>query len=392
MNILETLIKYKDEFLESLKLNVKKEGHQLEEVVEKTELPGEYARRFTLHPIDDPGQVLAREEELTTLQKAYDNWKITKNCLLIVGESGSGMTSLMNANLKLYEDVKVIENKDNIHSSSKLMDIFKDIFQLEEVNSIKDIPEKLDKEVQRVIIFENIERLFLRKVHGFHLLEDFLLLMHATKDFIYWIVTINKFSLYYLDQTYGFSPNFLSIIKLPPFPIDYLKEVILQRNSGYEILYLKPENPSTLLSQRLKQAEKDKKQSILEEAFFTKLYSFSDGNISRSILFWKNSVIRISEKRVYVKAYEPKPIGDLSLDDLFILEAILQHTSLSSKELQQVLRHSSKGSVLSLATLMEKSLIHPKSFNDGHTEYQINLLQLKSLKNLLHSRLNRNIN
>ena len=74
-------------------------------------------------------------------------------------------------------------------------------------------------------------------------------------------------------------------------------------------------------------------------------------------MFWRNSIARVDEKRVYVKIYEPKSIGNLSLDELFILEAIMQHRSLSPNELRMVLRNSSKSSKLSLEYLMEKGFV-----------------------------------
>jgi len=400
-DILEFLNKTKDASIEAASksfgtlkkltgLEQEEEGHSMEDVVEKAEIPEAYSRRFTLHPIEDPAQVLSRDDQLILLQKAYENWKITNNSLLLVAESGAGMSSLLNASLSLYPEAKIIANNFNIPSTKKLMQLFKTSFKFDDITNLTEIADKLDDEPQ-VVIFENIERLFLRKVGGFNVLEDFLLLMHATKHKIYWIVTVNKYSLYYLDQTYNLSPNFLSIIHLPAFKMEYIKEVIMQRNKGYEIIYTKPKVPSRILLQRIKNSEKDKKQSILEEYFYSSMYQFSDGNISRSILFWKNSIIRVSGKRVYVCAYEPKPITDLSLDDLFILEAIFQHSSLSPEELRLVLRHSSKGSLISLANLMEKKLIYPKKYEEGQTEYQINLLQLKTLKNLLRDKLNRNI-
>ena len=105
-----------------------------------------------------------------------------------------------------------------------------------------------------------------------------------------------------------------------------------------------------------------------------------------------NKILRVKEKKVYVRAFEPKLNVELSLHELMILEAIMQHTSLSVKELRMVLRNSSKGSRLSLEFLSEKNLLYPKRYKDsGELEYQINLLYLKELQSLFHSRLNRNL-
>jgi len=389
LDIEEKLSDLKEKILKRFNLVKEEEDSTLEEAVEKTEIPESYAQRFTLNPLDDPSQVLGREEELENLQKAYDNWKITRNPLLLVGEMGAGMTSLLNGSTKIYPHATILQNTVNINSSNRLLEVMKDAFGTPEAKKLTDISEMIDEE-EKVIVFENVERLFLRKVNGFNLLEDFMLLIHATKKKVYWVVTINSYSLYYLNQTQGFSGNFLSIIRMKAFKIEYIQEVIQQRNKGYELIFLKPDTVTTMLQRKLNGVEADKKQEILKESFFKKLYAYSDGNISRSILFWKNSIARVADKRVYVKTFEPKPLGGLSLDELFILEAIMQHRSLSSHELRMVLRNSSKSSKLALEYLMEKGLVHPQNYDIGDPEYQINLNHLKALKNQIHSRLNRN--
>ncbi|MEL6986746.1 MAG: hypothetical protein AAGK97_02860, partial [Bacteroidota bacterium] len=67
-----------------------------------------------------------------------------------------------------------------------------------------------------------------------------------------------------------------------------------------------------------------------------------------------------------------------------------QHSSLSSNELQQVLRNSKKIGQLTIEYLMERELLYPKKYRDGSVEYKINLFHLHTVLSLFHSRLNRN--
>lgn len=224
------------------------------------------------------------------------------------------------------------------------------------------------------------------------MLEDFLLLVHATKKDIFWVATINQYSYYYLNQVIGFGANFLSVIRLQPIKNELIENVILERNKGYDSVFLKPGTSYGTLNQQLKNSDAAAKQQLLREDFFNKLHTFAGGNISQAMLFWKQSVAYVREKRLYMKAYQPKPLIQLTLEELFVLEAILQHTSLCTDELYMILRNSNKGSKLILEKLMENDLLYIKRF-DGKSEpeYQINLLHLNAIKAQIHARLNRNI-
>lgn len=377
---------------EFLFLDEKKEQSVIEEVQERAEIPETYLQRFRLHPLQDANQLQGRDEELAMMQRAYENWKISRSPLLIVGEFGAGMTSLLNAGTHIYPHAKILENKSNISNVDELVTELKKGLNYPEARTLKDLNTLPKQDTEQVIVFENIERLFLRKIHGFNLLEDFLLLIHATKKDIFWVATINQYSYYYLNQVIGFGSNFLSIIRLNPIKKDLIEGVITERNKGYECVYLKPTTSSGTLTQQIKNSDTTNKQQLLKDDFFNKLHAFAGGNISQAMLFWKRSVAYVKEKRVYVKAYEPKPIGQLSLEELFVLEAILQHTSLSNQELYAILRNSNKGSKLILEKLMENNLLYAKYYEgEFEPEYQINLLHLNAVKAQIHARLNRNI-
>ncbi len=375
-----------------LDLKTEKPQSVVETVEERAEIPDSFLQRFSLHPLEEVSQLKGREEELQLMSRAYANWHISRSPLLLVGEFGAGMTSLLNASSKIYPHASIMENKVNIASEQDLVNALKNAMNQPEANALNDLKTLPDTEEKRVIIFENIERLFLRKVNGFNLLEDFLLLVHATKKHIFWIITINKYSFYYLNQVLDFGSNFLSVIRLQPVKQENIENIIMGRNAGYNLVFLKPPNLSAMLANNLKSAESENKQRILQSDFFSRLYNFSDGNISRAMLYWKRSLVRVQEKRVYVKAYEPKLVRNLTLEELFVLEAILQHTSLSNAELRTILRNSNKGSKLILEKLLENDLLYAKYYEGGTTpEYQVNLFYLKELKEQIHSRLNRNI-
>ena len=385
-------IQYSMSFLYKLfDIEEKKGNSVIEEAEEKIQLPEEYLERFTLYPLQNKDFLKNREQELKSLELAFDNWKIIKSPLLVVNDPGEGGTSLLHASTYIYPNAKILETNQAIDSYKKLIGILTNFLRIsEEFKNLKDLEKYINEsEENEVIILENIERLFIRRIKGFDLLEDFLLFLHATKNKIYWIISINKYSFYYLNRVKFFESHFPSIIHLEPIPKKQLKADILDRNQGYQIVYLKPNKISKKIEKQLKKASTEERQIILENLFFKKVFAFAKGNISKAILYARNSAYNVKSKTVFMKPIQIKAIEDLSLNELFILEAIFQHRSLSVKELNIVLRNSDRQSRLSIEKLLERELIRPTSIVNGKTEYRVNLMYLDILKDLLRERLNR---
>ncbi len=353
----------------------------------KTVLDPNYLARFDSFSLQNQDQLKGREESVQLLNKAYQSWKDTNNPLLMISEPGMGSSSLLHSSISLYPQATILEDTVNFYNRHQLISILKSTLQLDgDFENLEQMAKQVSQE--KVIIFENIERLFLRRVGGFNLLDDFILFVHATKHKIYWVLTINRYSYYYLDRVRDFSSNFGSVLFLKAVPQQLIQDILEERNQGYSILYL----PGRAKNLKLKEKTKEEKQEILQKEFNKKLLSFADGNISRALLFWRRSIIRTSGETIYVRPFEPKEMSDLSLNEVLILEAIMQHNSLSAKELKQVFRNSSKGSQLAIEKLLEKDAIIFKEYhNSSDKEYQINPLYTPSVKSLLKNRLNRNI-
>lgn len=365
----------------------------IEEAEDRLVLPEEYLERFTLYPLQSKTDLRGRDNELNNLERAYENWKIVKTPLLIVTNPGEGATSLLHASTSIYPNAKIFESHDAIDSYDKLLDQLKRMFRVNsEINSLNEFKQYIfNQEEDQVVIIENIERLFIRKINGFNLLEDFLLFLHATKKKIYWMISINKYSFYYLNSVKSFGTHFSSNIKLSPIENEELKADIIARNKGYDMVFLKPNTITKNLDKQLKNANSLGRQQLLGDLFFKRMFEFSKGNMSKAILFARNSAHKVKDKKVYIKPYTPKIIEDLSLNDLFMLEAIFQHRSLTLKEVNVVLRNSNRETQLTIEKLLERDLIIAINDVDTDLQYRINLMFLDELKNILRERLNRNI-
>jgi len=367
---------------------VDEEETVIEQVTDSTaDLDATYLERFDSHSLQNKDQLKGREESVELLKKAYQSWQEMNNPLLMISESGMGSSSLLHSSINIYPQAHILEDTINFYSKDQLILLLKKTLNLEgDFENLEQMARQITEE--KVVVFENIERLFIRKVGGFSLLDDFILFIHATKHKIYWILTINRYSYYYLDRVRDFSSNFSSIIFLKSVSNELLHNVLAERNQGYSIIYLPPKGKPI----KLKDKTKEEKQELIHKEFDKKLLNFAEGNISRALLFWRKSIIRTSGKTIYVRAFEPKGMSDLTLEEVLILEAIMQHSSLSTNELKEVFRNSSKGSRLAIEKLLEKdAIIYKEYHNSAEKEYQINPLYTPTVKSLLKNRLNRNI-
>jgi len=362
----------------------------LPEIDVQQELPEDYVERFTLAPVVEPEQLEGRDNELQLIEKAYRQWQLAGNALLLSGEMGAGVTSLLNAALPAFDNWVFLEDDARINTRKRLLQVLAGALKLEgEVSTLEAFVKAVPEEGAPVVFFEGVERLFLRVIGGFDLLNDFIYLINQTHRRIFWIVTVNSYSHYYLDRVLDLSSNFLYIIRLAPLPAEVLREVLLYRNEGYENIYLKPGELPRRLRRRLAEADAAGKQALLREYFFERLAAFARGNLSRAMLFWIRSAVHVKESRVYLKPFEHRDTFELSYEELFVLEAILQHGALSATDLAKVLDLPGRKGQVMLGKLLERNYIFPRDVGRHVQEYEIHMLYLAELKNSLRDNLNR---
>lgn len=356
-------------------------------------LPEEYLRRFVLSPVQEPAQVLGRggeDGELKEVEKALANWKQRGTPLLLSAEQGAGVTSLLNAALPLLPPPRsFLEDKERISSREELLRVLATALGVEGADSLEQLA-GAGFEEPRVVVFENVERLLLRRIGGYGLLRDFLHFINATKSRVFWIVTINDYSLYFLNRAMNLADSF-SARKAAHLPNDVIKEIILSRNDGYEMRFLRPEGVSPRHKRRLSKMDAAARQENLREHFFEQLLKFAGGNISRALLFWLTAAQGAKEGRVYLRPPHTGEPQEVSLEELLVLEAVFQHTSLSFDEVEGIFHHSSYNGRLLLDKLLSRGWLYPRELRSGLQEYQVNFWYLHELKALLKNKLNRHI-
>ncbi len=303
------------------------------------ELPALYQRMFSLDPVEDERFLVGRETEMTGLNRAFSLWQSGRSVsVLLVGARGSGKTSLLNcAASAAFTGVPVMRGKfcQRIRSSEQMCEFLREFFQFP---AGTDLVTALNRE-RRVAIIEELERTFLRCISGFDSLRGFLDLVATTSGSVLWILSMNQASFRYLDAVLGLGRNFSHCVNAMSVSQEQVVDAIMQRHtlSGLRLQFAPTPSGDPRLNrlQRFFGLERTSQQ-----LFFDALYRHSEGLFRAAFELWTGSIERIEGGVVHMlHPLEPRYSrleAELRPDDLFTLQAILQHASLTEGELAEV--------------------------------------------------------
>ncbi|MBN2488654.1 MAG: hypothetical protein JXA98_06465 [Methanosarcinaceae archaeon] len=219
-------------------------------------------------------------------------------------------------------------------------------------------PETLEK----IVLVDNCHLLYMRKIGGFDVLEDFL--RSITGPDHLFITTWNIYSWNYLDAAINIGNYFPVQIKLPPLNKGVLKELIMSRYKKDELMFvedaiskdtkvkfihfsripvtIKPLEKTieipfvdihfNLLRSRL--LPKKEEKITAEDIIFELISDISNGNPGIALVVWGKNLEYPVIKPSYIKKFS----GTIYLDynEAFILNIILSMESINSEELEEI--------------------------------------------------------
>ncbi|MEO8399434.1 MAG: hypothetical protein ABI550_06420, partial [Ignavibacteriaceae bacterium] len=132
-------------------------------------LPFVYQRLFKVEPLADERFFEGRVVEQAKLDLAYTNWlKGYFAPSVIVGEKGSGATSIINIFLRKKEfNLEIIRTvfQNSIFEEDQFIKFFRELLKNDSFENLDDIAKYLNNFLsKKIIIIENIQHSFLRKV------------------------------------------------------------------------------------------------------------------------------------------------------------------------------------------------------------------------------------
>lgn len=308
-------------------------------------LPFVYQRLFVVEPIADERFFFGRDAELQKLSQAYSKWSNGKfSPTIIFGEKGSGATSLINMFIKkndLKDELIRISLDETCASKNDFLNLFSDYRKVNAAGELQDLISYLNAKspVKKIIVLENLQHLYLRKINGFENLKFLFELMSETNENVFWITTCTVYGYRYLQKTISISDYFTNHIELGDLNDKQIIDIILKRHrvSGYD-LYFEAEE-SILSNKKFQKLSDDEKQIQLEKDYFSNLNKFANSNISLALLFWVRSTSSISEDKITI-GHLPKIdfsfLSALSNTKLFILNLLLLHDGLTEEDASNI--------------------------------------------------------
>ena len=349
------------------------------------QLPYVYRRLYSIKPTEEEVFFVGREHEIKNLTKAYENWKAGNySATAITGEKGSGASSLLNFLLKEITKEKILRKKlsTNYSSEGDFLDFFKDLLKNNELNSFEQIVDELNNGNYSIIILEDMQHFFMKKIQGFEAINLLFELISQTDDKIFWIQEYTSFAWKYLEKAVSINRFFKFIIHLESFTNEQVIEVIMKRHrvSGYNIKYA-----NTFLSKQEKRKSarlnEKEKEDFLEKSYFNSLNQFAQSNISLALLYWLRSTLNVEKNTITIgqlKNVNFDFLSKLPQESTYTLHALLLHDSLSINEHALLFNQSEIKSRLDLMVLEDQGVL-----NSIEGRYKINRLLFRQIVNVL---------
>lgn len=349
-------------------------------------MPFVYQRLFEISPLDNIYFYEPRQLATLGLRKAFENWEEGHyGATALIAEAGSGATTLIHfflRELKSTIPTIRINTAQQIYSRDDFFEFFQQLFETDSLTDTDALVNYLNTlDGKRIIILEDLEHFFLRKVNGFDCIKIIIELTTRTNQNIFWLTTINEYSYQYLVKTANIDDYFSYNIILKPLRPKQMTSLILKRHrvSGFNISF----RPHKLdrKNSRFQNMNEDQRQEYLKKDFFANLNRIAQSNITLALIYWLRAVKEIDDEAMYLrslKGIDFSFLTQLSDEKLFTLHAMLLHDGITISDHSKVFRQALKKSKLIILPLFDDGIIVHK---EGR--FYINPLLFRQVVNLL---------
>jgi hypothetical protein len=326
----------------------------------KGELPTIYGSLFRLAPVEDRRFLIGRDQELAGLEQALKDWDDGRfAACLVVGGRGSGKTSLLNcASAGAFAGRKIIRAlfRERTLTPESLEHFLRGLIG---VSEDADLEAAFAAE-RRILIIEEAERTYLRKVGGFLGTTHLIRWIHRTAPTTLWVIAMNDKAFRVVDAAVQFGRVFSHRINAMHVSREYLENAIYERHrlSGLRLEFAPPPEVDPRIS-RVKQwlALEDSPQKL----YFDSLFQQSGGVFRSAFELWLSSIERVEGETLKIRQpLEPAFAqfrSELAQEDHFTLMAIQEHGSLTPREVSEVLFEPEEASRMRMDRLIALGLV-----------------------------------
>lgn len=358
---------------------------ELDSVMEH--VPPVYRKLFSFAPLSDSDLLIGRTPSRTFIEQHLQQFQMgMPQAALLVGGPSTGRTSLLNvlSTTELRDhDVRWLRFSERPASARQLLSLLRSSLQLDlpEADTIPEVARLwLARDPQGpapVCLVENMELLMLRGIGGYDLLVDLLQFMSLTDSRVIWVGTLSSYAWQILRTANPDAAALVNPHHLSDLTREDLEKLVMERHrkSGVPLHFDEPADLSPLVRRKLNRARsKDRRQAILREAFFDRLYAQFGQNIQMALLQWIRSISMGEEgKRMHVAPTPPLNLSFFSgfnLDQAFALKALLEHGFLSPEDYAAVDRLTRDRALTLFETLGNALIIEAAGRQEENTQYR----------------------
>lgn len=325
------------------------------------ELPLIYDRLFRPEPVEDQRFLIGRDEEMTAFGEARDLWKAGRMASIVVdGERGSGKTSLLNCAVAgpfAGERLVRMSLGERLLTREELYGFLAGALAVGE----SDLRSSLRKE-PRIIVVEEVERTYLRKVDGLKAIRELLSLVADTAETNLWVLSLTSEAYRFLDAALGLAGNFSHRLHASAVTPEELQNAVLQRHnlSGLRLHFA--ERRGKGLDEWIRRQTESVQSS--EESFFQDLHQLSGGVFRSAFSIWRRHIGRVDGGVLHMRILDSADDSDLtralSRDDFFFLHMLLQHGSLTPQEDSEIFDCPLRESYARIERLVGRGILEPE--------------------------------
>lgn len=334
-------------------------------------VPFAYRRLFRTAPLEVSDFLRGRSLALGAIESAVRRWSQGGfSAIALVGEQGSGKTSLINCAMEeKLAGIPIVRHR--IRSSLTQMEEFVPVLK-NLLDGRADDLETLRSEVERsntrrIVILEDVHQLYLRARGGLDLLRALLEFIDATGGNVLWIVTIDQYAWQYLNHALSLSRHFAFLIETGRLSRGELEGAIMARHqaTGYELYFLD------------KQGKRSQEQEAAREEFFNAMSRVCAGNVFSAIYYWLQSVQTVADNAVEIASIEELKLdflSSLTVEGMLSLGMVIQHGSLSAEHYAAIFHMPLIEANARLAHLQRMGMVQQSELGSDKREYSVNPL------------------
>ncbi len=381
---------------------VKVEAREVLEAVDQAQmtprqdLAEDYRKHFTFAPLQSDELFVGFDEELALVDQAIQRWEdgLTSSFILY-GQRGSGKTTLLNmVQQRLFDEDQAVFRAavdDKIVRVEALVHYLCGLLEIDEVDDIDTLAQRLLADPPKAIILEGCHNLFLRKIGGLEAMRHLLWLIARTNHHVLWGLCMGRYARDYLTKFLSLDQLFHFEVEIAAWQPNELRQLLLLRHdqSGYSHSFLIDKGLEKILRRRLRhwrRVEEPAVQEALEGIFFEELAEASGENILVALYYWLRALQASGRDHYAVQPLRELDLGlikQATLEQAFILAAVLHHDNLSAQETAEILDANVIQTRLMLEILDNYNIL---DFDPDMRRYRVNPLVLHAVSTMLRER------